>query len=198
MGKFWVIEGIDGAGKTTLAENLAASFRADGVDARRWSFPTKRTIGTIIRSNFLSGKNKVSPVALQHLFMADLMDAQVALRQEVEGCDVLICDRHPLVSSWVYSGLPPDLLLSMQHPAYVIDPDKVFILNISYELAKERMLARIGADIFDGADKDTIEKRRQRYLAWHVMTDLESVMVDASVPQEELVEKVKALFVRGN
>lgn len=70
-GLYIAVEGIDGSGKTTQAEELAKYFEKKGKDVVRTREPRKEgIIGSIIQK-ILTGKIKMSSVALQYLFSTD-------------------------------------------------------------------------------------------------------------------------------
>ena len=107
-GKFIVIEGIDGSGKSTQAKQLVSKFKNKIPEIPfEYEFePTYGQIGSEIRYDFLSGKEKVDNDALSYLFKADRVDhlkkANGILDQLEDGCNI-ICDR------FVLSGIAYDI-----------------------------------------------------------------------------------------
>ncbi len=74
-GRFIAIEGIDGSGKTTQVEKVVAALQKQGKEVLATKEPwDEGLIGHMIRSEILSGKKKISPYALQYLFVADRAD----------------------------------------------------------------------------------------------------------------------------
>ena len=101
-GKHIVVEGIDAAGKTDTAvaikeriidtDNNVALFKAPSYDG---------PIGLLIRDVF-DKKAQVNPMAMMHLFIADEIDQEsIVVQQLGMGCHVLR-DRHTLISGPVY------------------------------------------------------------------------------------------------
>lgn len=70
-GKYIVIEGIDGSGKSTQVKLVKEALERSGKTVLETSEPnTHDRIGVLIRE-VLSGKEKISPVAIQYLFSAN-------------------------------------------------------------------------------------------------------------------------------
>jgi len=94
-GKFITFEGLDGCGKTTQMENLAAALRSDGVDVLTTREPGGTEIGERIRAVLLDSRTAgLDPWAEMALMFASRAQhiAQVILPALEEGLWVL-CDR---------------------------------------------------------------------------------------------------------
>jgi dTMP kinase len=139
---FVTFEGIDGCGKTTQAELLAAALREDGRNVVATREPGGTDLGERIRALLLDGGD-VSPWAEAALFAAaraQLVDEVVtpALR---EGADV-VCDRY-LDSSLAYQGIARGLgvdavlQLNLQATRSTL-PDRTFVFLIDPEEAARR------------------------------------------------------------
>lgn len=72
-GKFIVLEGIDGSGKSTQMALLQKALQTKGVQAVFTFEPTKGRIGSMIREAF-SGKYQISQSTIAALFVADRME----------------------------------------------------------------------------------------------------------------------------
>lgn len=136
-GKFIVIEGLDGSGKSTQAAALANYLR-EPKQRRRFgqagvqvtSEPTPGLIGGLIRSQ-LSGDWKSSPACLQLLFAADRayhVEKEVAplLKRGI----TVISDRY-FFSSLVYGALSLPLRWLIEINKHFPVPDATFILEVS-------------------------------------------------------------------
>jgi dTMP kinase len=109
-GLFLVLEGLDGAGTTTQAQQLATWLKARGRRIHLTAEPSRGPIGTQVR-HVLSGRVRgargrdFDPRSLALLFAADRLDhweSEIDPRLE-EGCDV-ISDRYVL-SSLAYQAV---------------------------------------------------------------------------------------------
>ncbi|NQU42245.1 dTMP kinase, partial [bacterium] len=70
-GKLIVVEGIDGAGKTTQCERLVEALRAHGWDVERLREPTDSPYGRRIRELARSGRDEVTVDEELDLFIQD-------------------------------------------------------------------------------------------------------------------------------
>ena len=118
-GKFIVIEGLDGSGKTTQLNALARNLRALGYAVAETAEPTASTTGGLAR-DALSGFTPRTGAEIAALFMADRVAHNVNPVNGIgkllsEGC-VVLCDRY-YYSSLAYQGT-------------VTDPEWVFHINI--------------------------------------------------------------------
>lgn len=139
---FVTFEGIDGCGKTTQAELLAAALREEGRDVVATREPGGTELGERVRALLLDGGD-VSPWAEAALFAAaraQLVDNVItpALRG---GADV-VCDRY-LDSSLAYQGIARGLgvdavlQLNLQVTRGVL-PERTFVFLIDPAAAARR------------------------------------------------------------
>ena len=66
-----MIEGIDGAGKTTQCERLTAELAAEGWDVERLVEPSRGPYGRRIRELARSGREDLDPAEELELFLRD-------------------------------------------------------------------------------------------------------------------------------
>ena len=142
-GKLIVIEGLDGAGKTTLAEQLTQYFRASGMPVALvgWSEPS--VIFSYIESlNTMHYPLYPQTYALLHNadFFLKLKTRIVPALQEGK---VVICDRY-----W-YTEIVRDIAMGLDHGCTqsvfrsVPEPDSVIYLQITPEKSQERVKERM-------------------------------------------------------
>lgn len=144
-GKFIVIEGLDGSGKSTQAAALAGYLRAPKQKQRFGhagvhitSEPTSGLIGGLIRSQ-LSGDWKSSPACLQLLFAADrAYHIEKEVRPLLDRGVTVISDRY-FFSSLVYGALEldRDWLISINKPFPI--PDFTFVIEVSAKTCIRRI-----------------------------------------------------------
>ena len=153
-GHFIVLEGIDGSGTTTQAQELKKRFSDRGLPAHVTAEPTGGPIGGLIRQ-VLSGRlvmrlhQAAVPLnwkIMSLLFAADRqdhVDAEIVPNLQ-EGVNV-ICDRY-VYSSIVYqsaSSRDADTAAWVAElNRYAKKPDLVLYLRVSPETAQERCAAR--------------------------------------------------------
>lgn len=152
-GKYIVLEGIDGSGKTTQIERLYEYFDKQGKEVIKTREPRKDEgiIGELIQK-ILNGKTKVPAVAIQYLFSADRgMHHEELILPALKMGKIVISDR------CFWSAVPYGVLdlagdfddntanyilvsqsiLSMYHQFTA--PDMTFYLDIPVKRAMDRL-----------------------------------------------------------
>ena len=98
MGRLVVIEGLDGAGKRTLADGLAAALAAQGATVARMAFPRYSSdVHADLARDALHGRlgDLVESVhGMAVLFALDRRDAVDEMRVRRAGHDVVLLDRY--------------------------------------------------------------------------------------------------------
>ncbi len=133
-GKFITFEGLDGVGKSTQLENLAASLRARGVDVITTREPGGTAVGEKLRAVLLSSRTAgLSPLAELALMFADRaqhVDEQIlpALKRG----QWVLCDRFT-DSSEAYQGggreLGSELVLQLHKSlCHDLQPDLTILM----------------------------------------------------------------------
>lgn len=102
-GSFLVVEGIDGAGKSTQVERLVAALREAGHDVLATREPTDGPLGRRIRAMARAGE-KIEPAQELAWFMED-RDAHVRdeLAPALAAGRTVVCDRY-FLSTVAYQG----------------------------------------------------------------------------------------------
>jgi dTMP kinase len=104
-GKFIVIDGIDGSGKTTQIELLAIALRTSGLDVVKYDFPQygQKSAGPI--EEYLSGKyGNVNPEVGSLFFAVDRFDASFKLREALEEGECIVSNRYVTSSAGHQGG----------------------------------------------------------------------------------------------
>lgn len=166
-GKFIVLEGLDGAGKTTHLRRLAASLTEMGRQVYMTAEPTCTAAGGVIRET-LSGTGVRCAEEMAALFLADRVNHNTNPNQGIiqfldKGIDV-VCDRY-YYSSLAYQGIDSDLdwliACNTTCPA-ILKPDVCVFLDLQPEICARRIAStRLSKDIFE--TEETIRRIRQRF-----------------------------------
>lgn len=204
-GRFIVIEGLDGTGKSTQIQLLANRLRENNVPVEITAEPTSHESGKLIR-RILSGEVKCDPWASAALFLADRITHNTsdnginALTKK--GCTV-ISDRY-YYSTFAYQGMDTDLDWAMEmhyNCPLIRKPDLVLFLTMSAEKCIERINANRKAEeieIFENTE--TLKRISNQFdkVFSIIKTQENIVYIDADGTIEEVSERifnaVKALF----
>jgi len=164
-GKLIAIEGIDGSGKTTQAQELKKYFKKNGNGTFFTKNPTDGEIGKFIRQ-ILRGQKHFSPISFQYLFVADRAYQQSEISEHLKNGHMAITDRY-FWSSVAYGAQDRNIDFSKGNGEVLLSsfgilstyyqfivPDMTFYLKISPETALERISKeRDSKDIYDQKSK---------------------------------------------
>ncbi len=145
-GFFLVLEGPEGAGKTTLARSLTSRMLEDGLDPVTVREPGGTTVAETLRAELLSPGRTWTP-EMELLYMtaarADLVTK--VIRPALEAGKVVLSDRYDL-STFAYQGAGRGL--PMEHVRWVnrcatggLVPDVTLVLDLAPEVGRERQRA---------------------------------------------------------
>ncbi|MDR1564587.1 MAG: dTMP kinase [Oscillospiraceae bacterium] len=192
QGKFIVIEGIDGSGKSTQLALLEQFLTQQGIPFALHCEPTKGAMGLLLRE-YLSGKRTADELAIAGLFTADRLDHITAQSTGIkallaQGINV-ICDRY-YFSSYAYNchsyGLDAVLLLN-KACAQLLRPDLTVFIDVPVSLAMERIAqTRTEREIYE--NEKYLQAVRKRYFAAfeRVKSEESIVIADGTYPPGEV------------
>jgi len=146
-GYLIVIEGIDGSGKTLLAQNLQKTFLKQNKSVILTLEPGGTTLGKKLRQILHEEKDNVCDLAEYLLFAADrAQHAEQIITPELEKGKIIISDRMA-DSSVAYQGygrgLDVEMIKSVNNWATKhIKPNLIFYLEIDIQTAIERIFKR--------------------------------------------------------
>jgi dTMP kinase len=135
------LEGVDGSGKTTQAELLAASLEKDGRKVVLTREPSNGPASQKLRAYFASPSRHWSPAEELQLFMEDRREhVDQVIKPPLKRGKVVITDRY-YYSSVAYQGslgLDPNDILAANE-ACAPRPDLVFLLDLPVTEALARL-----------------------------------------------------------
>jgi dTMP kinase len=142
-GRFVVLEGGDGSGKSTQAARLAERLRDRGLTVLETFEPGATEAGAVMRELLLHGRATIAPTTETLLMAADR--AQHVAEQVAPALargDWVVCDRY-LPSSLVYQGVVRDVgvdVVDMVNRAATrgVEPDLVVVLDVPDDVADAR------------------------------------------------------------
>lgn len=195
-GRFIVIEGIDGSGKTTQISRLCHRISGEGLEAISTFEPTEGPIGTLIRQ-MLSGELPVDQRTIASLFAADrtdhLVNAKTGIRKLVDRGKVVVCDRY-YFSSYAYHAQYIDMDWVIQANslnADILRPTATLFIDVDPQRCLERIQARGGPlEIYEKID--IMKAVRVNYFtAFEKLKDRERVIViDGSGTPDEVAHRI--------
>ena len=98
MGKFIVLEGMDGSGKSTQTKRLTEYLKGRGLNVKTFHFPSEKgfygkTVSAFLRGDF--GKaEEVDPYFAAFIFAGDRRDMAEEVRSWISEYDVVLLDRY--------------------------------------------------------------------------------------------------------
>ncbi len=194
-GKFIVIEGLDGCGKSTQARLLGAYLLSLGRNCSVQCEPTKGETGVFLR-RVLSGEVLASPQVQAALFAADRIAHNDDISAKLSAGIDVISDRY-YYSSLAYQGAYADQTwvreLNTRCP-YIRRPDLCVFLEAPVEVC----LARIAEgrresrrEIFE--DAEHLERIRARFdEVFSSLPEDHIVRIDASGSPEQVRARINA------
>lgn len=146
-GLFIVLEGIDGAGTTSQAQNLVEWLTTNGHPAHITQEPSTGVIGQLTRQALRGelighGKRLLPAESIALLFAADRADHWYnEIEPRLERGEVVVCDRY-LYSSLAYQGL--ELPESWVHSLNMLypQPDLLLFIEVAPQVAAKRRSQR--------------------------------------------------------
>ena len=195
-GRFIIIEGIDGSGKTTHIPLLAKRMISEGRRVYTTAEPTVSLSGGMLR-DALRGVTKKTTCEIAAMFLLDRINHNVNPVNGIEkflaaGVDV-ICDRY-YYSSLAYQGSETDfdwvLDMNLNCPE-IRKPDICIFLDLEPEKCLERISKdRMVTEIYE--ERDRLERYRKRYFDIFEMLKFTDniAIINTSGTIEEVAEEI--------
>lgn len=192
-GRFIVVDGIDGGGKSTQIEVIEAMLHHAGRDVRRVRDPGSTEVGEQLRTLLLQSDVAIHRRTESLIFMAARSEMVASIVQPAleSGIDV-ICDRY-LISTVVYQSVggdvpAKDLWRVGRWAAAGLDPDLMILLDLPAKISMQR----VGRD-FDRMESRGIaylESVRQAYLEQLPHAGGKQVLIDANRCLDDVTDDV--------
>lgn len=198
-GKFIVLEGIDGSGKSSQIQPLVRRLEGLGMRCRADREPTGGPVGSLIRQIF-TGRVSADNRVIAALYAADRIDHLVnevdGLCAAVDKGITVVSDRY-YFSSYAYHSVDVDMewvIGANSLSADLLRPTLTVFLDVPVETALDRIRKnRFVEEIFD--QEERLRKTRELYFeAFERLRDVERVaVVDGSGTEEEVGERIWAV-----
>jgi dTMP kinase len=170
-GRFITLEGIEGAGKSSLQQALAVALRARGHQITTTREPGGTPLAEEIRALVLARRGSGMPATTELLLMFAARAAHVAecIAPALARGDWVLCDRFTDASRAYQGGgrglddAGIDALSHLAHPG--LNPDRTLLLDLPPEVGLARARQRkAGGDRFEDEALAFFTKVRARYL----------------------------------
>jgi dTMP kinase len=190
-----VFEGIDGCGKTTQVQALAARLRARGLDVRLCREPGGTALGEQVRAILLAPATRSVPVAeLFGYLMARAQLCQEVIAPALAGGELVLLDRfyHSTLAYQAYGlGLDPAQVRAANALATGnLRPDLVLWLRLDPAQAQARRQQERGADRIEARGLPYLERVHAGYA--RMAGDGELAAIDAAQAPEAVADAVWA------
>ena len=203
-GQFITLEGIEGAGKSTVASYLAELLAGQGIVVRLTREPGGTPLAERVRRIVLErGTEQLSAVTETLLmFAARDLHLQHVIRPALARGEWVVCDRFTDATRAYQGsgrGVDPALIDSLAqavHPQLM--PDCTLLLDLPVAAGLERACNRGGggADRFEAEETSFFERVRAGYLALARREPARVHIVDAAAPLNEVQHQVAEILAR--
>lgn len=188
-----VIEGIDGAGKSTQAERLMNRLKERGFDAVYFREPSGSRWGRKIKKKALS-PDSITPEEELELFQKDRKEnVENNLKPALEGNKIVVLDRY-YFSTIAYQGAKgiDEERIKRMNEEFAVEPDLVFILDIDPQEGLDRIKNRKKKDrLFERADY--LARVRQIFRGFR---GKKFIHIDARMPKEAISARIEKTVLR--
>ncbi len=168
-GKFITLEGIDGAGKSTQLEKIAAFLRSKGLNAMVTREPGGTPLGEQLRTLLLDKTTVMCPETEALLMFAVRREhLDKVIMPALEQGKWIISDRFT-DASFAYQGggrgLDNEKLVFLEQWIHgSIQPDLTLYFDVPVELSQQRLYQLNVADRFEKEREDFFQRVRAAYL----------------------------------
>lgn len=197
-GKFITLEGIEGAGKSTLAQFASAWLGRHGITVRLTREPGGTPLAERVRQIVLErGAEPVSPLTETLLmFAARALHVENVIRPALARGEWVVCDRFTdATRAYQGSGRGVDAALIDTLARAVhgeLKPDCTLLLDLPVRagLARARTRPDATADRFEAETVGFFEKVRAGYLALARREPQRFRIIDAAAPLAEVEQRI--------
>ena len=199
-GKFITVEGIEGVGKSTNIEFLAALIEEKGLKVIRTREPGGTPMAERIRSLLLEhGEEPMTDIAELLLFFASRsLHIQNAIKPALQAGQWVVCDRFTDASRAYQGdgrGLNQDTINTLANWVQEdLHPDMTVLLDAPAEVGMDRAGRRGAADRLEIEKTDFYARVREGYLALAKSEPHRFIVIDASRPLSQVQADIAENF----
>jgi dTMP kinase len=202
--KFITLEGIEGAGKTTVADRITQALRARGVTVHATREPGGTPVAERVRAVVLDrGEEHISATAETLLmFGARQIHVDNLIRPALTRGEWVLCDRFTDATHAYQGGgrgVDRQLIDRLAQAVHGdLQPDCTLLLDVPVRVGLERMQARRGAvDRFEIESAQFFDRVRNRYLELARIYPDRFRVIDATVKLDQVCESAIAALEKA-
>lgn len=192
---FFVLDGLDGAGKSTQVERLSRWMQDAGYSVVTCRDPGSSSLGNQVRQLVLQKSEvAIDPRSEMLLFMvARCQLVQEIIRPALAAGNVVLCDRFQM-STLVYQGhggdVPLDEIRAVgQIATGGLEATHTFVLDLPPAVAMSRISR--GLDRMESRGLHYLERVRNGFLAEARRAADRCTLIDAAQPAEEIAAEIR-------
>jgi len=201
-GKFITIEGGEGAGKSTMMDQIAAWLESHGHHVVRTREPGGTVLAERIRAILLDDRHGElsSQSELLLVFASRAQHLEELIRPALARGETVLCDRFT-DASWAYQGggrqMPAEWIAALEQMVHGdLQPDLTLLLDLPVELGLKRASHRGEADRFEQESLDFFKRVRQAYLDRANSSDKRFEFIDASGDMDQVWSQIESVLER--
>lgn len=193
-GLLFVLEGIDGSGKTAVCESLVTLLTEEGHDVLALREPTNLSKWVLeIRARSVSGQ--LTPDEELELFIRDReWHIKNRILPALRDGRIVVMDRY-FFATGAYQSTSTgihwkDILRRNREEIHAPEPDLVLLLDIPAEVGLQRVLGRKGQMNVQFEKLERLVRVREAYLEMARQDTATFLVIDATQPLEQVVSEV--------
>jgi dTMP kinase len=197
-GQFITIEGVEGAGKSTVMDRIAAWLDQRGHQVVRTREPGGTELAERIRDILLDRRNQdlTGLTELLLMFAARAQHLGELIRPALERGDTVLCDRFT-DATWAYQGggrgLPGAQIAALEQLVHGdLQPDLTLLLDLPVRDGLTRASRRSASDRFESESVAFFERVRQNYLERAAAQPKRFAVIDAAPEPQAVWMQIEA------
>ena len=190
--RFITLEGVEGAGKSTVARALQAALQQRGIEVLLTREPGGTPVAEALREILLRRGSEHINAAAETLLMfaARAVHLDNSIRPALAAGKWVICDRFT-DATYAYQGaargVDPALIDRLAATVHGdLWPTRTLLLDLPVPVGLQRARARAAADRFEAQQQDFFERVRSAYLARAAADPARIRIIDARPAEAEV------------
>lgn len=197
-GQFITIEGVEGAGKSTMMNRIEDWLERIGRQVVRTREPGGTVLAERIREILLDRENRelAGLTELLLMFASRAQHLEQLIRPALARGDTVLCDRFT-DATWAYQGggrgLPAPQIATLERLVHGdLQPDLTLLLDLPVEEGLARASRRSASDRFESESVAFFERVRRNYLDRAEANPQRFVVIDAAPDPQAVWGQIEA------